>query len=190
MSRLDEFAHFCLNNRGNTLSDQLTAAGYNDPAQRASLKAQMRRAMAPGGQYRHLAEQGVVIPGPDDRGDWTEGLDRARRNTLPITLESIAFAGIRGTDKRNLPVRYRENVELAQSTNITGRKGMLVNNALVDGVNNYERALEHIQALEARIDDKDARIEDLQSQVEFMRELLRNTSGNTNAITPTRAVAE
>ena len=52
MARLDEFASFCLNNRGNTLSDQLTAAGYKDPAQRASLKAQMRRAMAPGGTYR------------------------------------------------------------------------------------------------------------------------------------------
>lgn len=189
MSRLDDFAISCLNHPGNTLSDQLTEAGYNDPAQRASLKAQMRRAMAPGGQYRHLAEKKVVIPGPDDRGDWTEGLERASRNNLPVVLESLAFGGIRSTDKRSLPARYRENVELAQSTNITGRKGLLVNNALVDGVNSYERSLEHIQALQAQIAEKDARIADLQSDIDFLRKLL-TPDGNTNAVVPSRSAAE
>jgi conjugal transfer/entry exclusion protein len=45
-------------------------------------------------------------------------------------------------------------------------------------------------SLGERLEDKDARIEDLQTQIEILRELLRNTSGTTNAITPSRAAAE
>src|SRR4051794_26461061 len=109
MSRLNEFAEFAESNSGNTLSDLLTMGGHRDPAQRASLRAQMRRAMAPGGTHRYLAEQKTIIPGPDDCGEWTEGLQRAPANNLPIVLESNAFAVLRNTDKSQLTTRYREH---------------------------------------------------------------------------------
>lgn len=172
MSRLNEFAAFAESNAGNTLSDLLSMAGYRDPAQRASLRSQMRRAMAPGGTHRYLAEQKIIIPGPDDRGEWTEGLQRARENNLPVVLESNAFSVLRATDKSQLTTRYRENVELAQITNLTGRKGLVVNNALVIGINEYEKVKERVEALQMLLDQKDQEIETLRTEVIFLRDLV------------------
>lgn len=182
MSRLDEFAAFCRQYKGHTLSDLLTMANYKDPAQRASLKTQMRRAMLPDGPYRFLAEQKIVIPGPDDKGDWTEGLDRAASNTLPIVLESNALSELRATDKGRLTTRYREHVEIAQATNLTGRKGLAVNNALVVGISEYERVGDQVEALRVLIAEKDATIGQLRSEVEFLRDLLRALGGGSAVV--------
>lgn len=178
MAVLDDFASSCMKHPGLTLSDQaFTFKETWDPAQLASLKAQMRRAMAPGGKYRNLAEQGIVIPGPTDKGDWTVGLAKAPQNNLPVSLESNAMSELRSTDKSRLTTRYREHLTEAQETNLTGRKGVVINNALVVGINEYERQHDKIEALTKMLADRDARIVDLQAQVAFLQDMLRNHGG-------------
>lgn len=177
MSRLEDFAISCRAHPGRTLSDQLVIFKMEDPAQRASLRAQMRRALAKDGRYRELAENSIIIPGPEDRGEWADGLDRAE-NKLPVTLKSIAFTELRNTDKGRLPSRYREHMELAQQTNITGRKGVMINNALVVGINEFERKEDQVEALMQLLHQKDAIIEQLTKDVEFLREIIRSLGGN------------
>ena len=139
------------------------------------------------GTHRYLAEQKIVVPGPDDRGEWTEGLERARSNTLPVVLESNAFAALRATDKSNLTTRYREHVEIAQATNLTGRKGLVVNNALVVGINEYERVKDRVDALSALISEKDAEIAQLLDEIAFLRDLIRRQGGH--ALVPSSPMA-
>lgn len=177
MAILDEFAAFCAQHPGKTLSDHLFSWRDTwDPAQLASLKSQMRRALAPGGKYRKLATQKAVVPGPTDRGEWTAGLD-VGVNTLPAKVASNAMAPLRAADKSRLTTLYREQVEIAEATNLTGRKGTAVNNALVGGIHAFERQQDKVDAQEEMIEQLRGEIERLSGIVDFQQEIIRKLGG-------------
>lgn len=128
MSALDTFMAAAKTHGKATLDDHLTAQGFVDPAKRKSMRAQATRALRPGGAYRTLADQGVIVPTANTRGrrgGWEENL-RPLENKLELVLASDAFQPIRDLDLDNTPVALRQQVNALKDMNLTGRVGTQV----------------------------------------------------------------
>lgn len=128
MSALDEFMAAAKAHGKATLDDHLTAQSFVDPAKRKSMRAQATRALRPGGAYRQLAEQGVIVPTANTRGrrgGWEDGL-KPLDNKLELVLASDAFQPIRALDLDKAPIALRQQVGALRDMNLTGRVGSQV----------------------------------------------------------------
>lgn len=128
MSALDEFMAQAKVAGKATLDDHLTQQGFVDPAKRKSMRAQATRALKVDGAYRHLADQGIIVPTANARGrkgGWQEGL-KELENKYPVALASDAFQPLRDLDLERHPVAVRQQVGSLRDINLTGKAGSQV----------------------------------------------------------------
>jgi len=177
MSRFNDVISFATkyaseNGRGLSPNDALSLMGrddpdYLDPAVRNAVKTQLRRAVKKGGSHRWLVEKKIILPGLEDRGEWTDGLDRVN-TTVPVTIESRAFAPLRQVPEENikkLPEQYKQQFHALVSLNLTGRKGTVVSTYGAISITEYRAALDKIALLESAIKEKDGEIKFLRSLI-------------------------
>lgn len=177
MSRFGDAIAYAEQNPGLTLNDLLTELSYQDPGARNSLRAQLRRALAPGGTHRSLAEDGIIRPGPEDQGaKWAEGLPTAQTKH-PIVLKSRAFGDIYALDTTMLPAKVADHVGRIQELNLTGRRGQTVSGYVLVSTG-------HMELLQTRIDglerEKVAHVDliaTLKDEVAFLRTLIKPCDG-------------
>ncbi|MFP5515040.1 MAG: hypothetical protein ACLGJC_18380 [Alphaproteobacteria bacterium] len=144
MSRLDEMIAHIQEHGPITMNDLLTEMGFNDPAQRASAKAQLSRELLPGGDRRRLVDEGKIVPsatGPRV-AEWEKGLAR-QPDKHPVVLESRALAPIRELDMSHLPTSLKDAAQAVNATNLTGRKAAVVAGAMTECIHRYE--MERVQ---------------------------------------------
>lgn len=177
MSRFGDAIAYAQQNPGLTLNDLLTELGHQDPGARTSLRAQLRRALAPGGSHRQLAEEGVIRPGPEDQGaKWADGLP-VGQTKHPIVLRSKAFGDIYSMDTTVLPTKVADQIGRIQELNLTGRKGLTVSGYVLVSTG-------HMELLQTRIDglelEKAAHVDlitTLKDEVSFLRTLVKPGEG-------------
>lgn len=175
MARIDVFMASCEQRGSATLEDHLTDDGYTDPAERRSLRAQAGKALMVGGAYRHLAERGIIKPSADSRGKeplWAVGLAK-EPNKYSIALQSKALADMRAMAEVNdYPAVVKDALENVIATNITGRKGAVVNNSMVTLIHQIEiektkrEAAEHSQKV-------------VENVLTDMRDMMRRITGGS-----------
>jgi hypothetical protein len=157
--------------------------GFNDPAKRASAKAQFGRELESGGRFRRLAEQHIVVPsqrisGRSREARWEKGLKRAP-NTLPVELRSDALAKVRGLDLTRHSPRSQQAIQAAIGTNLTGRKGETMASAIVDLAHENELMRTRLEGEQAISKERKERVDELTDIVKTLQMLI---PGNGNAI--------
>ena len=177
MSRFADVIAFAEQNPGLTINDLLTELGYQDPGSRINLKAQLRRALAPDGTHRSLAENGTIRPGTEDQAAaWAAGLP-VGQTKRPIVLRSKVFGDVYAIDTSFMPAKVADHLNRLQATNLTGRRGQTVSGYVLVSTG-------HIELLQTRIDglerEKDAHVDQistLKDEVSFLRTLIRPSGG-------------
>jgi hypothetical protein len=182
MSRTEEMATFAEQHGPITMDDLLTQMGFQDPAKRASAKAQFGRELELGGRYRHLAEAGLVVPsqatsGRSREARWERGLPR-RANTLPVELKSDALAKVRALELARHSPKSQQAIQAVIGTNITGRKGNVVASAVVDLAHENELMRTRLEGEQTISKERKERLDELTEIVKTMQSLLaQNTTG-------------
>lgn len=177
MSRFGDAIAYAQQNPGLTLNDLLTELGYQDPGARISLRAQLRRALAPGGPHRQLAEDGAIRPGPEDQGaKWAEGL-AIGQTKHPIVLRSKAFGDLYALDTSAFPAKVADHIGRLQELNLTGRKGLTVSSYVLVSTGHMELLQTRIDGLESEKAAHVNLIETLKDEVSFLRLLVKPGDG-------------
>lgn len=179
MSRLGDAVVYAQDNPGLTLNDLVTELGYQDPAERGSLKAQLRRALAPGGTHRELAERGIIKPGDEDKtAAWAKGLEIGQTRH-PIVIRSKAFGEVRTLDTSTLPTRVSEPLNRLMDLNLTGRKGQVVSGYVLVSTGHMELLQARLEGMEReRVAHLD-QIGSLKEEAAFLRSLIKGGGGGT-----------
>lgn len=188
MARLDAFMAHAEAFGSATLDDHLSHQAVVDPAVRNSLRAQCTKALKFGGKYRHLAEDGIIMPSTGGRGkqaEWEDGLVR-QANNLPVVLASNAFSSLRETMSMNathLPADVRSRVNDLVALNLTGTKGLVVAGTTEKLIHQCEMEKVTREAAEKAQQIMESALDDVRKALQFAQQQAATLAGKASPAT-------
>jgi len=172
MTQLQRFIEFCRKNPGHTLHDLLMMAGFHTRESYRHIKHELTRRLVPGSELSELAMKRIIVPSPEERGRWAEGLDRAE-DQIAEQPQSKAIADTRRTDLTSLPPDYRMLIEDVLAADPAGRIGALVNKLARFAITDKRHDQELIASLKDRLGDLKDQVEDLRLDKRALWDVIR-----------------